>query len=529
MAIIYVDTRSKNLPDSGAWQIHKFGTAAGEQRITLEGNWEEDKNLFDFYLKDVEFYFFTKSDLLDYISSIEEEINFPTQTYSCKDYPKFYKEKKSEIIAYPLDFITMHFKANPRPGGTAYIASKTKEDSDIYNFFRSICLSSQRPGRNNAYTTFLFVKYQDTKSGKFYINIVPTFSKKYTMKELANILQRTLIGAADPHVACYLFGLKYAEQINSAECNGLIEEAGFNDEKLVEDLEMALKVFNQLKIDEVTINPISHKRSLLGAYIDQTTEKIATILPDEPLQKITYGAPGTGKSHGTNEVVRNYKDTIRTTFHPDSDYSTFVGSYKPTTTEEYIYGLNGTETIQFKDKDGKDLKTSKIEYKFIKQAFLKAYILAWKKMCAVGVCTSTGALVANRGKVTYTVHKVEKDKVICKKEEGSFPKKAVLSVWETLWGSGTFVMPTGGQSGQSIQQAISQWIYDLSDVNAKEDFENGWNKLIAELRAGKEIKVKKNVKRAQTYILTYNDDDETVKVISFAGSGRDAIDRKSVV
>ena len=52
MAIIYVDTRSKNLPDSGAWQIHKFGTAAGEQRITLEGNWEEDKNLFDFYLKE---------------------------------------------------------------------------------------------------------------------------------------------------------------------------------------------------------------------------------------------------------------------------------------------------------------------------------------------------------------------------------------------------------------------------------------------------------------------------------------------
>ena len=136
MAIIYVDTRSKNLPDSGAWQIHKFGTAAGEQRITLEGNWEEDKNLFDFYLKDVEFYFFTKSDLLDYISSIEEEINFPTQAYSCKDYLKFYEDKKSEIIDYPSDFITMQFEANPRPGGTAYIASKTREDSNIYNFFR---------------------------------------------------------------------------------------------------------------------------------------------------------------------------------------------------------------------------------------------------------------------------------------------------------------------------------------------------------------------------------------------------------
>lgn len=46
-------------------------------------------------------------------------------------------------------------------------------------------------------------------------------------------------------------------------------------------------------------------------------------------QKIYYGAPGSGKSWKTNEIVKTYKDTIRTTFHPESDYSTFVGCYKP--------------------------------------------------------------------------------------------------------------------------------------------------------------------------------------------------------
>ena len=51
----------------------------------------------------------------------------------------------------------------------------------------------------------------------------------------------------------------------------------------------------------------------------------------EPLQQIFYGAPGTGKSNTIKEQVEEAKKRHhRTTFHPDSDYSTFVGAYKPT-------------------------------------------------------------------------------------------------------------------------------------------------------------------------------------------------------
>lgn len=50
-----------------------------------------------------------------------------------------------------------------------------------------------------------------------------------------------------------------------------------------------------------------------------------------PLQQITFGAPGTGKSFSIKSNPDVTEDnTIRTTFHPDSDYSTFVGCYKPT-------------------------------------------------------------------------------------------------------------------------------------------------------------------------------------------------------
>ena len=150
-----------------------------------------------------------------------------------------------------------------------------------------------------------------------------------------------------------------------------------------------------------------------------------------PLQQIFYGAPGTGKSNTIKrEVDEKGRACIRTTFHPDSDYSTFVGCYKPTmksqdriySVAELINKLKGiknpypcqkfgaeywrslstltsadienilttcgfTKTMATevskgmaigqeylnKDEDGK------IIYTFIKQAFLKAYIAAWKK------------------------------------------------------------------------------------------------------------------------------------------------------
>ena len=76
-----------------------------------------------------------------------------------------------------------------------------------------------------------------------------------------------------------------------------------------------------------------------------------------PRQIIYYGAPGTGKSHTIKkEEDAGLTTCIRTTFHPDSDYSTFVGCYKPHKCRE-------TETLT---------------YEFVPQAFLEAYTQAWQ-------------------------------------------------------------------------------------------------------------------------------------------------------
>lgn len=99
---------------------------------------------------------------------------------------------------------------------------------------------------------------------------------------------------------------------------------------------------------------------------------------DQPLQQIWYGAPGTGKSHEISKETRN-EAVVRTTFHPDSDYSTFVGAYKPVMddVDVLVTPVVTSDGIKF---DPVSRHTEKrITYRFVKQAFLKAYLGAWKK------------------------------------------------------------------------------------------------------------------------------------------------------
>lgn len=114
---------------------------------------------------------------------------------------------------------------------------------------------------------------------------------------------------------------------------------------------------------------IDHSSSL----VQQTLNK-----GNDSYQIIYYGAPGTGKSHTIKEATKG-EDVIRTTFHPDTDYSTFVGAYKPTTTEETVITVVGTEAIPVRNANGEEYKESKIIYEFVPQAFLQAYMAAWKK------------------------------------------------------------------------------------------------------------------------------------------------------
>ena len=95
------------------------------------------------------------------------------------------------------------------------------------------------------------------------------------------------------------------------------------------------------------------------------------------LQQIYYGAPGTGKSKTIKDLTFG-ESVIRTTFHPDSDYASFVGTYKPITEEVVLRDCNGKKVID--EETNEVVKEERIAYKFIPQAFLEAYVKAWKKL-----------------------------------------------------------------------------------------------------------------------------------------------------
>ena len=119
-------------------------------------------------------------------------------------------------------------------------------------------------------------------------------------------------------------------------------------------------------------------KMLLQKQGEKELGKVTIDIKSYSFQQIFYGAPGTGKSHTIKEVTRN-EDVIRTTFHPDTDYSSFVGAYKPTTIEETAMTVIGTKAVPVEDADGNERKESKIIYEFVAQSFLQAYISAWKK------------------------------------------------------------------------------------------------------------------------------------------------------
>ena len=102
---------------------------------------------------------------------------------------------------------------------------------------------------------------------------------------------------------------------------------------------------------------------------------------DQPLQLIYYGAPGTGKSF-TIDKVTNENNSVRTTFHPDSDYASFVGAYKPTMAPMPVHAFVGTTVHHAKNSENKEAYEKKIVYKYVPQAFLKAYVEAWKRYSA---------------------------------------------------------------------------------------------------------------------------------------------------
>ena len=115
-----------------------------------------------------------------------------------------------------------------------------------------------------------------------------------------------------------------------------------------------------LGIDEDNWKLYNYNGTLIGGN-DEIFEILKSDKPifveGAPFQLIYFGAPGTSKSTTIKKIVGKATQH-RITFHPDTDYSNFVGCYKPT----------------------KEDNSNEITYTFVEQVFVKAYVDAWKKL-----------------------------------------------------------------------------------------------------------------------------------------------------
>ena len=138
----------------------------------------------------------------------------------------------------------------------------------------------------------------------------------------------------------------------------------------------------QSEIARIT-KQLSENPTLLDSLNGVATKPLF-ISSKRPCQLIIYGAPGTGKSWRIKNDTKGMS-VIRTTFHPDSDYSTFVGAYKPSMEDDDFKTVVMTGEIgsagNITKKDGLVTK-KRIVYSFRSQAFLDAYVAAWRNCAA---------------------------------------------------------------------------------------------------------------------------------------------------
>lgn len=123
------------------------------------------------------------------------------------------------------------------------------------------------------------------------------------------------------------------------------------------------------EIFETTFKKLGVTADFNPAYISKVDIESLFKQTQNTLQTIYFGAPGTGKSHKVREIIGEETDqpnVFRTTFHPDTDYASFVGCYKP--------------CMQPTSKEEKTLtgKDEEIVYTFVPQVFTDAYVYAYK-------------------------------------------------------------------------------------------------------------------------------------------------------
>ncbi|WP_396588246.1 AAA family ATPase [Bermanella sp. R86510] len=221
--------------------------------------------------------------------------------FSCQVY-----ELAVELYKYFDIFERLRLQAKKLVGNKDYLVEKIKADDDLFKEFE------------DNQDILLFAKFLDKDSSKYRLG----------SKRLIN-------DQGSPRGSRDCFGSVILKEINLPDASSSI----FG--RLVFDL-----CKNQLLYDELALVYESHQNENSNVQISNSDSIYGAS------NTIFYGAPGTGKSFAIDKIVKTSK-YISTVFHPDTQYSDFVGCLKPS--------MNGSD-IEYKFREGPFSRALKIAH-----------------------------------------------------------------------------------------------------------------------------------------------------------------------
>ena len=245
---------------------------------------------------------------------------------------------------------------------------------------------------NNQYSSAV-LNYQNFLFARHYAELVKTNSDTLNLQTIINeglkdsYDQETLIEILKAYREVYAsdnvknnacdvaFGIKYGKFLEKTDTKTISQKASNPDDS--NNIQNGYFV----NIGVSTYQAICQEKYGLSFTKHQITNNSGDSI-DQSHQQIFYGAPGTGKSHRIKKIIKEHdldekEQVIRTTFHPDSDYSTFVGCYKPIMKSvPQTYVVEGNEKPVMVNKDTQATK-EEIVYNYTPQAFVQAYTKAW--------------------------------------------------------------------------------------------------------------------------------------------------------